>query len=468
MSLRTRLLLAVGGLLAVALVVVGIIVVGITRNSLVDRLDNELRGFRPEDFAQGAGPGRPDTDPTGRRMALVVLDTDGNVLEHLASGFATAPDPLPALSRPDTSELPLRQIVEATSDDGSLRYRVLTFAARGGVFVAVAAPMREVDQAVFVVIRALVVVGGMVLVLALLAGWLLIRRDLRPLEEVTATATRISAGDLSQRVGIDEPGTEVGRLGHAFDSMLDQIQGAFGEQQRALTAKERSEGKLRQFVADASHELRTPLTTLRGYSDLYRAGGLAEAGEMEQAMMRIGTESRRMAELVEDMLLLARLDQGRPLERGPVSMSEIVDDAVSDARAVEPQRPIRATVAPDLTVLGDEGRLRQVVGNLFANFRVHAPPDTTVEVSLAAADGRCTLVVADHGAGVDAQHVGHIFDRFYRADAARSRDRGGSGLGLAIAASVVEAHGGAIAYTTTAGGGATFTVELPRATDAAK
>jgi two-component system OmpR family sensor kinase len=179
-------------------------------------------------------------------------------------------------------------------------------------------------------------------------------------------------------------------------------------------------------------------------------------------MMRINTESRRMADLVEDMLLLARLDQGRPLARDPVPMSELVEDAVNDARAVEPDRPINAHVDTGVVVMGDGDRLRQVVGNLFTNIRVHTPPATPIDVSLFVNDGRCRLVLADHGPGVDPSHVAHIFDRFYRADPARSRDRGGSGLGLSIAASVVEAQGGAIAYSETLGGGATFTVELPR------
>jgi len=462
-SLRTRLLLAVGGLLAIALVVSGILVIGASRASLVDRLDEQLRGTVPGDFRPG--PGRGNFDPTGRRMAVFVLDSDGAVLGYLPSGVERDPDPVPALGRPDTPALPVGQIVEASSPDQSLRYRVLTRALGAGAYIAFAAPMRDVDQAVGLVTRALVVVGITVLALALVVGWLLIRRSLMPLERMTDTAARISAGDLFSRVGFNEPTTEVGRLGAAFDSMLDQIQAAFQSQHQALGAKERSERQLRQFIADASHELRTPLTVLRGYTDLYRAGGLEDREALEQAMLRIGTESRRMAELVEDLLLLARLDQGRPLEREPVSMTELVTDAAHDAQAIEPSRPIRSEVAPGVTVTGDADRLRQVVGNLFTNVRVHTAPGTPVEIQLSVDDGRCTLVVADHGAGVDPAHVAHIFDRFYRADAARSRDRGGSGLGLAIAASVVEAHGGTISYSETAGGGATFTVELPRSTN---
>ena len=217
-------------------------------------------------------------------------------------------------------------------------------------------------------------------------------------------------------------------------------------------------------MADASHELRTPLTALRGYTDLYRAGGLDEEAALDQAMARIGTESRRMAALVEDMLLLARLDQGRPLRARPGADEQSSSTTrVSDARAVDPHRPINANIDGGVVVLGDEDRLRQVVGNLFTNVRVHTAASTPIDVSLSTNDGRCRFVVADHGPGVDPAHVEHIFDRFYRADPGRSRDRGGSGLGLSIAASVVEAHGGAIAYSETLGGGATFTVELPRA-----
>jgi two-component system OmpR family sensor kinase len=268
---------------------------------------------------------------------------------------------------------------------------------------------------------------------------------------------------MSQRVEVAEAHSEVGRLGHAFNTMLDQIQGAFESQRAALVAKERSETKLRQFVADASHELRTPLTAVRGYAELYHAGGLKEDEALDQAMSRIGTESRRMAALVEDLLLLARLDQGRPLRQDEVVLSDLVNDAVADARAVEPERPINGSVEPGVIVRGDEDRLRQVIGNLLTNVRVHTPPLTPVDVALSARDGVSELRVADHGPGVQQDHVEHVFDRFYRADTGRSRDTGGSGLGLSIAASVALAHGGTIAYSDTAGGGATFTLTLPRA-----
>jgi two-component system OmpR family sensor kinase len=245
--------------------------------------------------------------------------------------------------------------------------------------------------------------------------------------------------------------------------MLDAIETAFDEQRAALEAREQSEAKLRRFVADASHELRTPLTTVRGYAELYGAGGLDDPEELDRAMARIDGESRRMSKLTEDLLLLARLDQGRPLAQERVDLSRLVSEAVTDLSAIEPERPVSASIQPGVEVLGDEDRLRQVVGNLVTNVRVHTPTGTAVEVDLAVTDGRSRLRVVDHGPGIDDVHAGRIFDRFFRADPARSRDKGGSGLGLAIASSVLAVQGGSIGHTATPGGGATFTVVLPLA-----
>jgi two-component system, OmpR family, sensor kinase len=459
-TLRTRLLLTVGALLTVALLVSGGLVVGFTRTSLVQQLDDQLRSAAPFETGR-SGPGPGAGDPTGRRIALLVVTRNGQQIQGFPSGFGSQPDPLPAIA--DIGELhrALGGIVELPSVDGSLTYRVLTREGPRGVLLVFAAPLTAVEQPMHLLVRNLLVIGAAVLAAVMLAGWLLIRRDLRPLETITGTAARIAGGDLSRRVELRADGSEVGRLGAAFDSMLDRIQGAFHAQQAALSEKERSEARLRRFVADASHELRTPLTTLRGYVELYRAGGLEDRATLDQAMARIGTESRRMAVLVEDLLLLARLDQGRPLRRDRVDLSDLATDAVADERAIEPGRPVAANVAEGITVTGDEDRLRQVIANLFANVRLHTPADAPLEVSLAARNGAGILTVADHGPGIDPAHADRIFDRFYRADAARSRDRGGTGLGLAIASSVVKAHGGEIAFAPTPGGGATFTVTLP-------
>lgn len=461
MSLRARLLLSTAGLLALALLAAGALLVGFTRASLVDQVDLELRTAGLQDLRPG-GPGGGEGQ-TGRRVALLLLDDTGAVLDAVPSGFASAPDPLPVLPvyEGGIPAAEFRQIRTRASEDGSVSYRVLLARGPRQATFAVAAPLTGVETAVRSLVRNLLVVGGLAIAGVVAVGWVLIRRDLRPLERIATAADAIAAGDLSHRAGVAHDRSEVGRLGTAFDRMLDEIQRGFEEQRAALEAKDRSERRLRQFVADASHELRTPLTAVRGYADLYRAGGLDEEAALEAAMARIGTESRRMGSLVEDLLLLARLDQGRPLRRDTVDLSAIVDDAVADARALEPERPVVAAVAPGVRVAGDEDRLRQVVGNLLANVRVHTPPDAEVAVTLAADADGVELRVADRGPGIDPAHAERVFDRFYRADPGRSRDRGGSGLGLSIAAAVVEAHGGRLRHEATPGGGATFVLRLP-------
>ena len=294
------------------------------------------------------------------------------------------------------------------------------------------------------------------------------RDDLRPIEEMARATSRIAEGDLDHRVVHPPDGSEVGRLGAAFNVMLDRISDAFGAQRASLVEKEASEARLRRFVADASHELRTPLTSVRGYAELYRAGGLTDPADLERAMGRIETESTRMGRLVEDLLLLARLDEGRPLRLAPMDLSAIVADAVADARALDPDRPISVDIAESIVVRGDEDRVRQVVGNLLGNVRVHTPSGTPGEIVVQEIDDTdvdgarvAVLRVVDHGPGIPPDHIDRVFDRLYRADQARTRDRGGSGLGLAIVAAIVDAHGGSIAAEPTPGGGATFTVRIP-------
>ena len=462
MTLRSKLLFGMAALLAVGLGVSSFFVVRSTKANLVDQLDSQL-----VTAAQAVGPlprrglVRPE-ESAGRQLASIVYGPDGSVIDAAPAGFPSNPDPLPEVSAQTAADgARTGEIFTAPAVEGSLSYRVLASELRGGFTLVVAAPLDGVDATVSTLVRNIAVIGVSVLVALLLAGWWLLRRGLRPLEAMAVTAGRIAEGELSERAAAGEGRDEVGRLGAAFNTMLDRIEEAFEEQRAALAAKEQSEARLRQFVADASHELRTPLTTLRGYVDLYRTGALSHGDELDRAMTRIGTESSRMASLVEDLLLLARLDQGRPLRREPVELSRLVDDAATDARALEPGRPLTEHVQPELWVTGDEDRLRQVVANLMANVRTHTPPGTPMEVSLEASDGTCRLEVVDRGPGVPEATAERIFDRFYRGDPGRSRDRGGTGLGLPIAKAIVEAHGGTIELRTTPGGGATFAVWLP-------
>ncbi len=476
MSLRARLVLSLGAILAVALIVAGVALVGLTRASQIDAVDRELQAIAARPVAMAGMMNIAATtaeDAAGRRLAILWLNANGRVVRSVASGYADSPDPLPSL--PDWSggipAAAYRHIIDLPSVDGAIRYHVLVTQARMGQIIAVASPLASVEAGSHALIRTLFAVGGLTIAVLLLVAWLILRAGLLPIERIAATAERIAAGDLSHRSGVPHDDTEVGRMGTAFDAMLDQIEGAFGAQQAALAAKAASEDRLRRFVADASHELRTPVTSIRGYAELYRAGGLADPAALDTAMDRIGTESRRMGALVDDLLLLARLDQGRPLRRDPVNLSRICEDAAADHRAVDFTRPLVATVEPGLAVAGDDDRLRQVVGNLLANARAHTPAGTPVGLFLQRLGAMAELRLIDHGPGIPPEPAAHIFDRFYRADAGRAREgdrKGGSGLGLSIAASIVAAQGGRLWHEATPGGGATFGIELPILTAASQ
>jgi two-component system OmpR family sensor kinase len=344
------------------------------------------------------------------------------------------------------------------------------------------------------------VVSGIVLLALAVAGVAVVRASLRPLTDIEHTAEAIAAGDLSQRVPERDPRTEVGRLGRSFNAMLAQIETAFRAREKSEASARRSEERMRRFVADASHELRTPLTAIRGYAEYYRQrGGVGNGGrhwdsaaagaelgmadgsqltepDMDRIMERVEQESSRMGVLVEDMLLLARLDQQRPIERRPVDLLTLAADAVQDARMIAPRRDIDLTVGRGAAfiVLGDEARLRQVIGNLMSNALSHTPDGTPIEVRILAhgPDGRLpapsvTLEVADCGPGLNGEQADRVFERFYRADQARGRRAGGAGLGLAIVAALVKAHGGNFGVDTAPGEGATFWITLPLAAEAA-
>ncbi len=471
MSLRARLVLAVAVIVGGALLVSGVLLAHFTRAALVDRIDQELVTVATtSNRVQRLGELTSSDSDAGRRLAVLRLDEQGNVLTALESGFASDPDPLPVLPVYEEG-IPsdaYGRIETRTSIDGTTEYRVITAEMRAGEgrrrgVVAIAAPLSTVDAAQRALVRTMAVVGVVAMLMTMGLAWLVIRRGLLPLERMTRTAEEISAGDLSHRAGIPRDDTEVGRLGAAFDTMLDTVEDAFAEQHAALGAKARSEDQLRRFVADASHELRTPLTAVRGYADLYAAGGLEDPEALARAMDRIGTESRRMGGLVEDLLLLARLDQGRPVRRDHVDISRIAADAVADAQALEPGRPTVGAIDPGILVAGDEDRLRQVVGNLLANVRVHTPAGSPAEVVLHQDGDWAELRVIDHGPGIDPEHGALVFDRFFRADKGRSREHGGTGLGLSIVASLVHAHGGQVGHEPTPGGGATFVVRIPLA-----
>ncbi|WP_316785071.1 sensor histidine kinase [Streptomyces sasae] len=283
-----------------------------------------------------------------------------------------------------------------------------------------------------------------------------VRRELSPLEHAADTADSIAAGDLGHRIpeAATAPATEVGRLAEALNGMLDQIQAA-------LTAREASEERMRQFVADASHELRTPLQSLRGYAELYQHGALPDSAAVDAAMDRMLSEIHRMSRLVESLLMLARFDEEDEPELEPVDLSRIVADSCQDAAAVEPDRPRSIRIQDGVTVLGDAAQLRSLMANLLGNIRMHTPPGTPCSIELTAAPDAVTLRVGDQGPGIPKESQGHVFDRFYRADKGRSRSSGGTGLGLSIVAAIAELHHAYVNLDSAPGHGTMIEITLP-------
>jgi len=493
MSLRNRVLL---GFLAITLLLVAtdvVIAVSVHR-SLIDQVDRQIEGalehtppsrvpgfggiFQPGTRGAVVNPdGQPSSDASTRgasgsssdltEFSIAFMTTDGTVLRN-APAFrdeTSSPhlDPQVIADHATPPHQPMRYFTVGSDGGGGTSYRMAAVRFSDG-YLIVGVSLRETN-ATFSRLGAVVLASTLAILvaLALIAFWV-VRLGVRPIDEMAATANAIAEGDLSRRVEVAPDTTEVGRLGIALNGMLHQIEGAFGQRQA-------SEERLRQFVADASHELRTPLTSIRGYTELYRSGVIEPGAPLDDAMRRIEGEAIRMGDLVDDLLLLARLDQGRPLEAEPVDLGALARDAVADAQAVEPDRPITVdTPADPVVVTGDEHRLRQVLGNLLANARSHTPAGTPVAVRVRTGAGLAVLEVADEGPGIDPSVGNRVFERFYRGDPARVRGDAsggrsgppaGTGLGLSIVAAVAESHHGHAWVDATPGHGACFAVELP-------
>jgi two-component system OmpR family sensor kinase len=455
LSLRARLLAGVG-VVVVALVVVALIVTATTRDHLIQQVDDRL--------AVAGGPGRfpnrpPDDDGAVDRPSDFYFghfDADGNLQTDFGSDFVgdhqAAPDV--DLAQATASAASAQPFTVGSVEDGGPRYRVLARRLPDGEIAITAQPLTDVDDTINRLILVEVLVTSIIVVVLGAVTWWVVRLGIRPIKRMTETAARIADGDRSQRVPEMPVATEAGQLGEALNHMLERLDDAF-----ALQAA--SEDRLRRFVADASHELRTPVTTIRGYAELYRVGGLESGEALDEAMRRTEQEAIRMSRLVEDLLNLAKLDEGRPLERRDVDLAALVSDAARDARAVDPGRPIIAAAEHPVVVQGDEDRLRQVIANVVGNALVHTPAGTPIELRVDAADGMARLAVTDHGPGMPADVAAKVTQRFYRADPARARNRGGSGLGMSIADAAVSAHGGTIGVDSVVGQGTTVTVTLP-------
>jgi two-component system, OmpR family, sensor kinase len=453
--LRIRLVIAVVALVAAGLAVTGVVATASLHSYLVQRVDNQLQSSPPVGCEHGfGGPCRGERELS--QFYVGELTPAGDVI---CSTAAPTTDASPSISRVSLSSA----FTAGSAGDGP-SWRVLMRPSPDGNVVVVATPLSDVNHTVGRLVALEVVIGLVVLLLLAGAGYLVIRRSLRPLVDVEHTAVAIAGGDLSRRVPDLDPRTEIGRLTRALNAMLGQIEHAFARQRESEQAARASEDRMRRFVADASHELRTPLTSIRGFAELHRQGAVRDPRDVARLMRRVEDEAMRMGMLVDDLLLLARMDQERPLLFIPVDLLTVVADVVHDARAVASGRVIELDVATAPPIVsGDDARLHQVVQNLLTNALRHTPPDTPIEVRLRNEDGRAIVDIVDHGPGLSPQQRDRVFERFYRVESSRTRDSGGAGLGLAIVAALVTAHGGSVGVDDTPGGGATFRVVLPLA-----
>ena len=470
-----------------ALLVLTTLAVGITgatatavlRNYLVDRLDNRLELYTNTAMPYMSQPVTPPGSPSTSALVLPRLpnpyflmtrDPSGRELRRENAQFE-APGAAPQLVPVTLAEAQARAgdpfNVEALGGDQPGWRALLTPLPDGQGSLLVAVSLNEVDITVSRLTRILIAVGLSVLTLVALVAYGIVRTSLRPLREVEATAQAIAAGDLSRRVPSHPRRTEVGQLSAAVNVMLTQIESAVREREGSAAEARTSEERMRRFVTDASHELRTPLTSIRGFAELYRQGA-ATPEQVPSLIRRIEDEATRMGLLVEDLLLLARLDQQRPLERVPVDLVTVATDAVHAARAADPERLIEVGVLgrdDPPGVIGDEARLRQIADNLVGNACTHTPRGTPVRVGVGAevSDGRhwAVLEVADSGPGLSAEESDRVFERFYRTDSSRDRRTGGTGLGLSIVAALVAAHGGDVTVQSSPGEGAVFKVRIP-------
>jgi two-component system OmpR family sensor kinase len=446
MTLRARLLTGMAAI-AIVLAVTAVFITRTTEQHLVDQVDAQLERaqlpFGPDGDARG---------PRGRLSSLYVGGFDGTTGQLITLAEPTLTDA--SLSPPDVSVERARAAVQTGREFTAGDYRVSARTAARGVVLIVALPLTDVHDAVSRLIVVEVLATLAVLAVLALVSWWVVRLGVQPIKRMTETATAIAGGELSHRVPDVAPGTEAGELGLALNRMLGRIEDAFDD-------RTRSEERLKRFVADASHELRTPITTIRGYAELYRSGGLRETAELDEALRRTEQEAVRMGGLVDDLLHLARLDQGRPLEQARVDLAALARDAARDGQAVDPARPITVEAGGPLVVLGDEPRLRQVLANLVTNAIVHTDPATPVVVRASRQGDDAVVEVVDRGVGMDPDTAARAFERFFRADPSRSRHRGGTGLGLSIVEATVSAHGGTVTLDSSPGEGTTVRVALP-------
>jgi two-component system, OmpR family, sensor kinase len=472
-TLRTRLLLVLMGIVLVGLLVSDVVTYKSLQSFLVTRLDQQLESTPNQAYralleceGQNSGPSSSGTSSCSLSdIPPVPAGTFAQLRENGQSPFSVvflenvSKSQVPNLpASPPYSTAQSYSIFTVTSPSG-LSYHAIAESVGGGPInpggvLILAVPLSNVDQTLGRLLLVEILVSVSVLAVLGALAWWIVRAGLRPLDKMTETAGAIAAGDLTQRVPQGDANTEVGRLGQALNVMLGEIEVSFA-------ARKASEERLRRFLADASHELRTPLTSIRGYAEMFDRGARDRPEDLAMSMRHIRADADRMSTLVDDLLILARLGRERPLAHELVDLSEVVQPAAAAIALQEPERPINVNASDHVVVVGDTGRLRQVVDNLLVNAVRHTPAGTPIEVELGEQSGSAVVSVLDRGPGIPAEERRRIFEPFFRADPSRSRATGGQGLGLAIVSTIVDAHGGEVGVSPRDGGGSRFWVKLP-------
>jgi len=500
MSLRLRLLLATGAASLLALVAMDVVTYTSLRGYLFGQIDQQLELTHPAiESALNSGAqlstsliaaSAPGTfaevrSASGKVLGPQVFAFSGatgtflpppevpttieGLSEHSTNpsstpGYGTAPSTggggPPGGAGPRGAESVVYLTTSSVSPSGP-DYRLRVSLLEDGRQLILGLPLTSTYATLNHLVEVELLVTAAALLLAFLAGWWLVRIGLRPLAEVERAAEDVAEGDLDRRVPGANSSTEVGRLARVLNTMLGRIEDAFTARDRTEADLRESEARMRRFLADASHELRTPLTAVSAYAELFEAGAAERPEDLARVLVGIRRETGRMGDLVADLLLLARLDEDRPLELEPTELVSMAAHAVDAALEVDPVWPVTLVAERPVEVAADATRLRQVIDNLLANVRAHTPRGTQTRITISENDGQGVIEVRDSGPGLPDDQAALVFDRFYRGDSSRSRESGGSGLGLAIVRAIASKHGGAVEAANAPGGGAMFTVRLP-------
>lgn len=479
MSLRTRLLVALGAVALVALLAADLATYKSLQSFLLTRVDQQLQSAHIpiERYFDGPQNGQPTPvgGPVGNLQSVApsifvqLLSTSGTVLTtqpYLERGGSSSEPKLPATiagfsQAKDPGGEPTTYFDAPSATSGGPSFRIRASVLDNGRVLVLGIPLSDLDATLNrLLIIELAVTGG-ALALAGLIGWWLVRLGLRPLATIERTAASFAGDEQGHRIPGESPKTEVGRLAGVLNHMLARIENAFAARDATLADLRKSEATLRRFVSDASHELRTPLAAVSAYAELFERGADQRPADLGRVMTGIRAETERMGHLVDDLLLLARMDEGRPLERVQVELVGLSAQAIEAAVTVGPQWPISLEAGEPVEVVGDPARLRQVLDNLLANVRAHTPAGTSTAVRISRTGTSASIEVQDNGPGIPDETADKLFERFYRVDQSRSRTSGGSGLGLSIVGAIVEAHGGSVSARPAPQGGSVFAVTLP-------